>query len=132
MIEIKNCTVTYAAEPNHRVLKDISLTIEDGEFVLLTGESGCGKTTILRLMNGLIPYFYDANVEGEIYIDGLNAEQSTIYDLAKMSGTVFQNPRSQFYTCEVTVWWRKTAGCLCINRHGKNQDHIARRAIGES
>ena len=33
MIEIKNCTVTYAAEPNHRVLKDISLTIEDGEFV---------------------------------------------------------------------------------------------------
>ena len=64
MIEIKNCTVTYAAEPNHRVLKDISLTIEDGEFVLLTGESGCGKTTILRLMNGLIPYFYDANVEG--------------------------------------------------------------------
>ena len=101
MIEIKNCTVTYAAEPNHRVLKDISLTIEDGEFVLLTGESGCGKTTILRLMNGLIPYFYDANVEGEIYIDGLNAEQSTIYDLAKMTGTVFQNPRSQFYTCEV-------------------------------
>ena len=101
MIEIKNCTVTYAAEPNHRVLKDISLTIEDGEFVLLTGESGCGKTTILRLMNGLIPYFYDANVEGEIYIDGLNAEQSTIYDLAKTSGTVFQNPRSQFYTCEV-------------------------------
>lgn len=101
MIEIKNCTVTYAAEPNHRVLKDISLTIEDGEFVLLTGESGCGKTTILRLMNGLIPYFYDANLEGEIYIDGLNAEQSTIYDLAKMSGTVFQNPRSQFYTCEV-------------------------------
>ena len=52
-------------------------------------------------MNGLIPYFYDANVEGEIYIDGLNAEQSTIYDLAKTSGTVFQNPRSQFYTCEV-------------------------------
>ena len=43
MIEIKNCTVTYAAEPNHRVLKDISLTIEDGEFVLLTGESGCRK-----------------------------------------------------------------------------------------
>ena len=43
MIEIKNCTVTYAAEPNHRVLKDISLTIEDGEFVLLTGESGCGN-----------------------------------------------------------------------------------------
>ncbi len=101
MIEIKNCTVTYAAEPNHRVLKDISLTIEDGEFVLLTGESDCGKTTILRLINGLIPYFYDANIEGEIYVDGLNAEKSTIYDLAKTSGTVFQNPRSQFYTCEV-------------------------------
>jgi len=55
----------------------------------------------LRLINGLIPYFYDANVEGEIYVDGLNAEKSTIYDLAKMSGTVFQNQRSQFYTYEV-------------------------------
>ena len=101
MVEIKNCTVTYAAEPNHKALKEISLTIEDGEFVLLTGESGCGKTTILRLISGLIPYFYDANVEGDIYVEGLNAEKSTIYDLAKMSGTVFQNPRSQFYTCEV-------------------------------
>lgn len=101
MVEIKNCTVTYAAEPNHKALKEISLTIEDGEFVLLTGESGCGKTTLLRLISGLIPYFYDANVEGDIYVEGLNAEKSTIYDLAKMSGTVFQNPRSQFYTCEV-------------------------------
>ena len=90
MIEIKNCTVTYAAEPNHRVLKDISLTIEDGEFVLFTGESGCGKTTILRLMNGLIPYFYDANVEGEIYIYMVSTQSNLLF-------TIWQRRVAQFF-----------------------------------
>ena len=96
-----NLTGISKSYGDHVVLDDLNLYIRENEFITLLGPSGCGKTTILRLMNGLIPYFYDANVEGEIYIDGLNAEQSTIYDLAKMSGTVFQNPRSQFYTCEV-------------------------------
>ena len=50
MVEIKNCTVTYAAEPNHKALKEISLTIEDGEFVLLTGESGCGDNAIMMIV----------------------------------------------------------------------------------
>ena len=101
MIEIKNCSVTYESNPDHKVLEDINLTVNDGEFVLLTGKSGCGKTTILRLINGLIPYFFEGNVEGDIIVDGLNAETASIYELAQKSGTVFQNPRSQFYTCEV-------------------------------
>ena len=122
MIEIKNCTVTYAAEPNHRALKDVNLTINDGEFVLLTGESGCGKTTIIRLINGLIPYFYDATVQGDVYVDGLHTSESSIYDLAKKSGTVFQNPRSQFYTCEVKS--ELVFGC---ENEGIPEDEILKR-----
>ncbi|MCR5082673.1 MAG: energy-coupling factor ABC transporter ATP-binding protein [Parasporobacterium sp.] len=101
MIEIKKCTCTYASAPEHKAIKNIDLKIDDGEFVLLTGGSGCGKTTILRLLNGLIPHFYEAEIQGEVFIDGALANESSLYELSKKIGTVFQNPRAQFYTCDV-------------------------------
>ena len=56
MIEFKNVSFNYARSEEASV-KDIDLTINDGEMVLLCGESGCGKTTLVRLINGLIPHF---------------------------------------------------------------------------
>ena len=65
MIEIKNIHKSFG---QLEVLKGIDLSIKKGEIVVLTGLSGCGKTTLLRLLNGLIPSFYDGDFDGEIKI----------------------------------------------------------------
>ena len=52
------------------ILKNLKMSVKKGEIVVLTGLSGCGKTTLLRLLNGLIPYFYDGDLDGEIKILG--------------------------------------------------------------
>ncbi len=111
MIELKSVSFRYGTDAsgsedggtrNEASLTDISLTVRDGEFVLLTGPSGCGKTTVLRLINGLIPQFYPGEVTGEIRIDGESTAGVELYDLAPKVGTVFQNPRTQFYNVDTT------------------------------
>ena len=102
MIRFENVNFTYTANPDDRSLKGVSLTIKDGECVLLTGASGCGKSTLLRLLNGLIPEFYDGERTGRICIDGTEISEKGIYDLVGRIGTVFQNPRSQFFNVDTT------------------------------
>lgn len=83
-------------------MRDFSLTVNDGEHVLITGSSGCGKSTLLRLLNGLIPEFYSGVVEGSIKTDGNDIKGRRIEDQAGEIGTVFQNPRSQFFNVDTT------------------------------
>lgn len=83
-------------------LKNVSLTIADGECVLLCGESGSGKTTITRLINGLIPHFYEGELEGFAMVNGLNVTEAELYETAKLVGSVFQNSRSQFFCVDTT------------------------------
>ena len=85
-----------------RALDGVSLTVEDGEFIAVVGTSGCGKTTITRLLNGLIPHFYEGNLTGTICIDGKEINDQPLYETALLSGTVFQNPRSQFFNVDTT------------------------------
>ena len=106
MVELKNVSFRYGAgnvECTYASsLKNIDLTVKTGECVLLTGPSGCGKTTILRLINGLIPHFYSGALSGDIFIDGDSVKERELYDTALIIGTVFQNPRTQFYNVDTT------------------------------
>ena len=113
MIELRHVSFQYGAEceaalapahdhANESELIDINLSINTGELLVLTGPSGCGKTTLLRLINGLIPRFYHGRVQGEILLDGHSFEHKELYDLAQVVGTVFQNPKSQFYNVDTT------------------------------
>ena len=102
MIELEKVSFSYDATPEEKSLSNLSLTVNTGEFVLLTGPSGCGKTTLLRLLNGLIPEFYSGNVKGIIRIDGQDIKGRRIEDQAGKIGTVFQNPRSQFFNVDTT------------------------------
>ena len=106
MVELKNVSFRYGSENAECMyassLKNIDLTVKTGECVLLTGPSGCGKTTILRLINGLIPHFYPGELSGDIFIDGGSVKERELYDTALIIGTVFQNPRTQFYNVDTT------------------------------
>ena len=106
VVELKNVSFTYgsedAEEAQEQCVRDVSLSVGRGEFVLLTGPSGCGKTTVLRLINGLIPQFYPGTLTGSVEIDGMAVSERELYDTAKLVGTVFQNPRSQFYNVDTT------------------------------
>ena len=82
------------------ILKDLKLSVKKGEIVVLTGLSGCGKTTLLRLLNGLIPSFYDGCLNGKIKLLGKDIILYKKGELAKYIGNVFQNPKDQFF-CDV-------------------------------
>ena len=99
MIEIKNVNFSYKGTADAG-LHDLSLQIHDGETVLLCGASGCGKTTILRLINGLIPHYYKGELSGSVTVSGQDIAKTELYELASVVGTVFQNPRSQFFSVD--------------------------------
>ena len=123
MIEIKDVSFTYnqAEAPS---LSHVSLSIREGECVLLCGKSGCGKTTMTRLLNGMIPDFYDGTLDGQIRVKGFDPVNCSMYEISKVVGTVFQNPRTQFYTVNTTS--EIAFGC---ENHGWPPEQIRERVM---
>ena len=109
VIECRDVSFSYPASglPDSEkqaegALKHISCTIEDGSFVLLCGTSGCGKTTMTRLFNGLIPHYHEGTYTGSVYLDGKDTRDLSLFDISLKVGSVFQNPRSQFFNVDTT------------------------------
>jgi energy-coupling factor transport system ATP-binding protein len=100
MIEFKHVTYHYPKQ-EQPILKDISLTIEAGEFLLVVGPSGVGKSTLLRCLNGLVPHFHGGVFRGQVRVaerDPITLGPRGMNDLV---GFVFQDPESQFVTEQV-------------------------------
>ena len=109
MIECKDVCFSYRSNrenievsQNGGTLKNISCSIEDGSFVLLCGASGCGKTTLTRLFNGLIPHYYEGELTGEVLLNGKEYKNLSLFEISEQVGSVFQNPRSQFFNVDTT------------------------------
>ena len=101
VIEFDNVSFSYGTQ-TERSLSNINFKVEEGEFVLLTGQSGSGKTTITRLINGLIPHFFEGSLTGSVKVIGNNIKTITPGELGKNIASIFQNPRSQFFTTDST------------------------------
>ncbi len=99
IIDIKDVSFHYKGS-EEGLLNNVSLSISRGETVLLCGASGSGKTTIIRLINGLIPHYYPGDYSGEVIVDGHDIKSTELFELAGVVGTVFQNPRSQFFSVD--------------------------------
>lgn len=99
MIDIKDVSFEYEKEQG--TLSHIDLQIKQGECILLCGESGCGKTTVTKLINGLIPHFVENGIlSGTTIVNELEVAKTEMYQLAEQVGSVFQNPKSQFFNID--------------------------------
>jgi energy-coupling factor transporter ATP-binding protein EcfA2 len=96
MITLNNVNFHY--DQQETLLQNINLNIAAGEFVVLTGKSGSGKTTLSRVLNGLIPHFYEGNLTGEVYMQKRSLLETPVWQLSQRVGSVFQDPRTQFFT----------------------------------
>lgn len=99
MIRFEHFGFTY--ENSGLGVKDIDLTVRPGELIVLTGPSGCGKTTLTRCINGLIPDFYEGTITGCCTVCGMDVTRQETGDFSAKVGSVFQDPRSQFFTMQV-------------------------------
>ncbi|REJ28431.1 ABC transporter ATP-binding protein [Caldibacillus debilis] len=95
VIEFQNFSFKYESQ-KHPTLKNINLTIYEGEKVLIAGPSGSGKSTLGHCINGLIPFSYKGEITGSLKIMGKETREAGLFALSKMVGTVLQDPDGQF------------------------------------
>ena len=102
LIETQNVGFTYQGS-EAPALQDVDLAIGAGECVLLCGKSGCGKTTFTRLLNGLAPAFFPGKMLGSCRVGDLLAGTAAIEEYVPLVGSVFQNPKTQYFNVDTTA-----------------------------
>jgi len=100
LIKFYNFHFRYKGNDEY-ALKKINLELESNRFILLAGETGSGKTSLIRCMNGLIPQFYAGYYKGYAEISGKNTTETPISELSTEVGIVFQNPENQLIAMNV-------------------------------
>ena len=95
VIEFNNFSFQYRVQ-YEPTLKNINLTIYEGEKVLILGPSGSGKSTLGATLNGLIPFRAEGTSTGSLKINGKETANLSLFELSQMVGTVLQDPDSQF------------------------------------
>ena len=122
MIRIKDFSFSYDEASQNYNLKNINLHIKKGECILLVGKSGSGKTTLSRVINGLIPHFYNGVTTGVAKINGIPIGDISMVELSKKIGSVFQNPRSQFFNLDTI-----TEIAFGLENHGLEREVLHNR-----
>jgi energy-coupling factor transport system ATP-binding protein len=99
-LELTRVSYTYEGE-TEPVLNEISLRVQDGEFVLILGPSGCGKSTLMQLLNGTVPHMLNGKLEGSAVVCGKKVAETAVTAFATDVGMVFQDPEAQIINTRV-------------------------------
>ena len=94
MIQIQDFSFTYKNEKTP-ALREVSLTVPDGGFLGIIGPAGAGKTTLARAVSGMIPHHYRGDFYGSVSVNGLDTVDTSIDELSRLVGMVFQDVESQ-------------------------------------
>lgn len=94
VLEVKYLKFKYR-DAKKRVLNGLNFQVKKGEFLCIIGQNGSGKSTLCNALVGLIPYYFAGKLKGQVLVDGIDTQESTIAELSSKIGLVFQNPFNQ-------------------------------------
>ena len=94
VLEVKDLKFKYR-DAKKRVLNGLNFQVKKGEFLCIIGQNGSGKSTLCNALVGLIPYYFAGKLKGQVRVDGIDTQESTIAELSSKIGLVFQNPFNQ-------------------------------------
>ena len=94
VLEVKDLKFKYR-DAKRRVLNGLNFQVKKGEFLCIIGQNGSGKSTLCNALVGLIPYYFTGKLKGQIFVDGVDTQESSIAELSSKIGLVFQNPFNQ-------------------------------------
>ena len=94
VLEVKDLKFKYR-DAKKRVLNGLNFQVKKGEFLCIIGQNGSGKSTLCNALVGLIPYYFAGKLKGQVLVDGIDTQESTIAELSSKIGLVFQNPFNQ-------------------------------------
>lgn len=100
MIKFDNVSYRYPFQKTWAV-KNLDLEVLPGKVLLVTGVSGCGKTTLMRLANGLCPHYYAGEILGHVTVFGEDSQKTSVSAISDKVGTLFQDPEDQFFALNV-------------------------------
>ena len=129
IVEVKDFSFKYR-DTKRRAVKHVDFQVEEGSFFTIIGANGAGKSTLCNALVGLIPHYFVGPGAGHILIDGTDVADSTIAELSKTIGLVFQNPFNQLSYTAGTVAEELAYG---LGNHGvpRSADDRPRRSCGE-
>ena len=101
MLTLENLSLFYGQDK--KILDCINLNVADGECILLTGESGSGKSSIINSINGLAFEYENAKISGTIKVDNRELKGMELYEISLLISSVFQNPKTHFFNVDTTL-----------------------------